>query len=159
MDSSTGWVEYTAISKAPAEAVGISVRARFNRTSMGTAWFDDFSVEELTFVATAVNESPLANRDNKIPVKYTLIQNYPNPFNPTTMIGYQLPEISHVTLSIYNIMGQKVATLVDRTEAGGSYHVIWNGKSSTGESLPSGIYFYQLRTKSFTMIKKMTLMK
>jgi len=158
-DSSSGWTEYMAISKAPEEAVGISVRARFNNASMGYAWFDDFSVEELTFIPTAVKESPLANSKTNIPTKYALYQNYPNPFNPTTEITYQLPKFNHVDVSIYNVMGQKIATLVNKTQAAGTYRVLWNGKSETGESMPSGIYFYKLQTNDYRLVKKMTLMK
>jgi hypothetical protein len=88
------------------------------------------------------------------PVVYHLSQNYPNPFNPLTTINYQLPVTSDVELSVYNLVGQKVARLVSERQAAGTYRIDWNA----GE-LPSGIYLYKLQAGSFTQIRKMTLIK
>ena len=85
---------------------------------------------------------------------YSLRQNYPNPFNPATTITYQIPERSFVTLKVYDILGNEVATLVNEEKPAGSYEVEWNALS-----LPSGIYFYQLRANNFIESKKMILLK
>lgn len=95
-----------------------------------------------------------------IPTEFTLEQNYPNPFNPTTNIRFSLPKTSVVSLVIYNALGQKVATLIEGKEFNaGNYNYTWNGKDSNGNNLSSGIYFYQLNTKDFSVTKKMMLLK
>ena len=94
--------------------------------------------------------------DNEIisPQEFDIDQNYPNPFNPTTTIKYQIPELSFVTLKVYDVLGNEIATLVNEEKPVGSYEVEFN---ATG--LPSGIYFYRLQAGSFVETKKMVLMK
>ncbi len=94
------------------------------------------------------------NNGNVIPLSYGLLQNYPNPFNPSTVIRYQLAGGSHVTLTVYNVLGEEVATLVNEIEGSGNYTVTLDGFK-----LPSGVYFYRLKAGPFTQIKKMLLMK
>jgi hypothetical protein len=94
----------------------------------------------------------------KAPNVFSLEQNYPNPFNPSTMISYQLAVNSNVTLKVYDVLGNEVATLVDEYRQSGKYEVDFN--SSSIKHLPSsGIYFYQLRAGSFVETKKMVLLK
>jgi hypothetical protein len=88
------------------------------------------------------------------PVDYTLAQNFPNPFNPTTEILFSLKKAGHTTLTIYNIVGQKVETLVDRNMPMGQHQITFRAGN-----LPSGVYFYRLRSGDFTKVKKMMLMK
>lgn len=111
-------------------------------------------------VATEVKES---ERIKPIPSGYTLLQNYPNPFNATTVIRYQLSadggRPSTVNLKIYNILGQKVITLVNRRQRPGNYEVIWDGRDRWGNPLPSGIYFYLLKVGNLSFSRKMLLMK
>jgi hypothetical protein len=85
---------------------------------------------------------------------YYLSQNYPNPFNPSTIIGYQLPISSNVTLKVYDLLGREVATLVDEYRPAGSYEVEFNASDLT-----SGIYFYKLQTDNYIETKKMILLK
>ncbi len=92
--------------------------------------------------------------DNKIPRHYELFQNYPNPFNPLTTIKYDIVKSGRVELVIFNVLGQKVATLVNKNQSVGSYNVTFNALH-----LPSGIYYYRLKTKNFTKVKKMILLK
>ncbi len=96
------------------------------------------------------------NNDNRqeIPLKFSLKQNYPNPFNPSTTISFNLPEASNVRLEIFNILGQKVATLVKGFEHAGAYKVQWNAGR-----FASGIYFYKLSANNFSQVKKMILLK
>lgn len=90
----------------------------------------------------------------KVPGKFELAQNYPNPFNPSTAIHYSLPNSSHVVLQIYNVVGQKVATLVDQQQRAGEYDVIFNA-----DSFASGVYFYSLQAGNYRSVKKMMLLK
>jgi hypothetical protein len=90
-----------------------------------------------------------------IPDKYSLEQNYPNPFNPGTTIGFSLPEnVKNVKLSVYNILGEKVAELVNGSMQAGRYQYQWNATD-----FASGTYIYELRTEKFVSIKKMILLK
>ncbi|RMD94050.1 MAG: DNRLRE domain-containing protein [Calditrichaeota bacterium] len=94
-----------------------------------------------------------------LPEKFSLEQNYPNPFNPTTIIRFALPDESHVRLEIYNILGQKVRTLVNEVMAGGVHAVEWDGLSDHGQSLVSGVYIYRLQTPKFIRAKKMLIVR
>jgi hypothetical protein len=93
-------------------------------------------------------------KEPQIPQKFMLYQNYPNPFNPSTTISYDLPIRAHVRLTIYNILGQEVATLVNNEQEPGRYNVKFDASG-----LPSGIYFYTLQTPYFTKTNKMVLVK
>lgn len=93
------------------------------------------------------------------PKVFKLAQNYPNPFNPSTMIIYQLPISSEVGLSIYNILGQKVITLVSDKQEAGYYKIEWNGLNQSNQLVSSGIYFLQLKTKHFIQTIKMILQR
>jgi len=96
---------------------------------------------------------------NNLPGEYSLSQNYPNPFNPTTSISFNLPVAGHVELAVYNLLGQKVATVIDGTLAAGQHEVIWNGSDQNGVAVSSGVYFYRLKSATFNQTRKMTLMK
>ena len=93
------------------------------------------------------------------PDVYALYQNYPNPFNPVTKITYQLPEESYVAVTIYNLAGQKVTTLVDGRRSGGFHAVDWYGENSKGESVASGLYFFRIEAENFSKTLKMLLLK
>jgi hypothetical protein len=90
----------------------------------------------------------------KTPVSYRLDQNYPNPFNPTTMISYQLPKTSEVKLSVYNLSGQKMATLVSQIQQAGYHQVEWDAGG-----LASGIYYFLIKAGEFKQVKKMVLLR
>jgi Outer membrane protein Omp28/Secretion system C-terminal sorting domain len=94
------------------------------------------------------------SNNNKIPVSYTLSQNYPNPFNPTTNIKFSLPKDGNVSLKIYDMVGNEVATYLDGFVKAGEYNA-----EIDGSNLASGVYFYRLTTPEFTDTKKMTLVK
>jgi parallel beta-helix repeat protein len=93
------------------------------------------------------------------PGDYSLTQNYPNPFNPHTVIEYTLPKSAAVNLTIYNIIGQKVRTLVDEYQTAGYKTVHWDGTDEAGNQLASGIYLCRIQAGEFTDVKKMILMK
>ncbi len=88
-----------------------------------------------------------------------LLQNYPNPFNPNTTIKFSLPEESVVTLSIYNVKGQRVKQLVSEEMAAGQHTVVWNGTDKSNKSVASGLYFYKLTSDDETVMRKMLLLK
>jgi hypothetical protein len=93
------------------------------------------------------------------PKTFTLFQNMPNPFNPETQISYNLTKDSQVSVTIYNLLGQKVKTLFEGYQSTGIQTLIWNGRNDQGEQLSSGIYFYRLQADNIVETKKMTLMK
>jgi len=113
------------------------------------SYFDLVSVEKIGEVVVSTN-----NFNHLYPDNYILFQNYPNPFNPRTMINYQLPMTSAVELSIYNLLGQKVATLVNERKRAGRHQVEWNAGD-----FASGVYLYRLTAGDFQQIKKMVLIK
>jgi hypothetical protein len=125
--------------------------------SVGTWWFRlkqidfdgtiHFAPEVMVETATGVDGSSL-------PKVFALYQNYPNPFNPTTTLRYDVPRQSHVTLKVYNVLGQEVATLVNEQQVAGSYRIEWN---ATG--FASGIYLCRLEAESFIGIRKMAVIK
>jgi hypothetical protein len=96
----------------------------------------------------------ISNNNNEIPKEFKLYHNYPNPFNPATMIKFDVPKPSEVSLVLYNTIGQELLTLVNSHFAPGSYIVEWNAAN-----FPSGVYFYRITAGSFTDIKKMVLIK
>jgi len=89
-----------------------------------------------------------------IPTEYSLTDAYPNPFNASAKIGFALPENANVRLEVFNMMGQKVTTLVDKPMEAGSHSIIWDASNNS-----SGIYFYRLTTEKFTSTKRVSLVK
>jgi len=94
-----------------------------------------------------------------VPVEFALHENYPNPFNPTTTLRFDLPEVSDVTLTIYNMLGQKVRTFNYQNTSAGYHSVKWNATNDLGEQVGAGVYLYQLQTKDFVKTRKMVLLK
>jgi hypothetical protein len=110
-------------------------------------WF-----ENIVDPPTAIGDDPS--------FKNSLAQNYPNPFNPQTTIAFSLKENAHVSLKVYNVAGQLVRTLVNENRVAGVYtDVQWDGRSDSGSLVSSGVYFYKLVSKNFSMTKKMVLLK
>ncbi len=96
---------------------------------------------------------------NVLPTKFALNQNYPNPFNPTTTISYALPKQEHVKLYIYNMLGQKVTELVNKSQVAGNYSVVWDARDINGLAVSSGVYFFRIEAGTFTRTNKMILLK
>lgn len=106
-------------------------------------------------VATAVRDNSQA-----VPTNFVLQQNFPNPFNPSTQITYSLPQATHVQLTIFNIQGQKIRTLVNDFQTAGTKSVTWNGLDDQGLEITSGVYFFRLKAgNEFQKTKKMIFMK
>ncbi len=97
--------------------------------------------------------------ESEVPASFSLSQNHPNPFNSKTAIEYSLPKESQVKIAIYNILGQRVKTLVDQGKSRGHQRVFWDGKNEKGKSVSSGIYLYRMETEGFVETKKMLYLK
>ena len=91
--------------------------------------------------------------------KYSLNNNYPNPFNPVTTLRYDLPENGHVNITIYDMLGRQVKTLINQTQDAGYKSVIWNATNDYGKPVSAGIYLYQIQTGEYISTKKMVLLK
>ncbi len=94
------------------------------------------------------------NLNTNLPSSFDLRQNYPNPFNPSTIISFSIPKSSHVTLTVFNLLGQKIKTLVDQEKSAGTYNVNFDAKG-----LSSGIYFYRIKAGDYYRVRKMLLLK
>ncbi len=109
---------------------------------------DKSSLEKLTFSRIILNEFEYdvskIESNTLIPKTFRIHQNYPNPFNPVTNIKYELPNTGNVTLKIYNLLGQEVKTLVNKTQASGFYKLQWDGRNNNNILVSSGVYFYKI---------------
>jgi len=94
-----------------------------------------------------------------LPKTFALHQNYPNPFNPITTIKFDLPKDCHVKIQIFNILGQKVKTLIDDRQEAGYKAINWNGLNDAGNQVASGTYIYMIKAADFNKTKRMTLIK
>jgi Secretion system C-terminal sorting domain len=115
----------------------------------GFTAFGSFTVGRLGGITS------VGNTASDIPKEFSLEQNYPNPFNPSTVISYDLPKESRVSLKIYSMLGQEVATLVDEVKGAGSYTATFSAQSG----FASGVYFYRIQAGDFVSVKKMMLLK
>jgi len=94
-----------------------------------------------------------------IPTEFALHENYPNPFNPTTTLRFDLPEVSSITLTIYNMLGQRVKTFNMNDTPAGFHSIKWNATNDYGDPVGAGVYLYQLRANQFVKTRKMVLLK
>jgi hypothetical protein len=139
------------VGNAPARRVGhfLLNEVAADMTEDGWALFDASVYWAMSYEPVAVK-----NLNHDIPTNYMLYDNYPNPFNPMTNIVFSIPKQTHVRISVWNALGEKIATLVDETKPAGNHPVTFNASD-----ISSGLYFYRLETGSHTLTKKMLLMK
>ena len=97
--------------------------------------------------------------DDELPVEFALYQNHPNPFNPSTTINFTLPESGHATLTVFNLAGQTVRTLVDEPMAAGNHTIVWDGRDDAGNAVAAGVYLTQLNAGGRVAAGKMVLVK
>jgi hypothetical protein len=126
------------------------------RSYAGLVGTDGLPLGDLRYYPDLVS---VEENSNSVPNDFQLLQNYPNPFNPSTIIRFNLNKSGYVKLSVFNLLGEKVITLVDDVKNAGSHFVTWNGKNSAGVSVPAGIYFYKLEMENNIQVKKMMLLK
>ena len=145
------------------DADGKTDIAMVSRSAGGTGYDSLFVLYNLGGFngTTGVRQQPAGEN----PQGFTLSQNYPNPFNPSTRIEYALPVLGHVTIKIYNILGQEIRTLVDEEQMSGHHAVEWNGVSAEGFSVSTGVYFYRIEARlpdgqfAFSSVKRMLRLK
>ena len=110
-------------------------------------------------VGDGFNTMPLSREARPTPEEYSLSDAYPNPFNPTTTLSFCVKTEGYINLSIYDITGRLVSTLVDGNMERGYHSMVWNGLDSNGNAVSSGMYFYALQGEGVYITKKMMLMK
>jgi hypothetical protein len=107
----------------------------------------------IQLILTGVTTTGVEAVENQIPTTFSVSQNYPNPFNPTTMIQYQLPKASIVSLKVFNTLGEEISVLVNEYKEAGAYQAQWNANA------PSGVYYYRLQAGGYVETKKMMLLR
>ncbi|MCK4271355.1 T9SS type A sorting domain-containing protein, partial [bacterium] len=122
-----------------------------------TYWYQ---LQSIDFQGQTRTYGPVsATPTEALPHTYRLSQNYPNPFNPQTWISYQLPELSSVTVKIYNVRGQLVKTLLDGEQTPGIHRLLWDGRDHSEVPLASGVYFCRMKSNSHAQTVKMVLLR
>ncbi len=120
------------------------------------------SLGTMTFTLVSVPEGPTAVVEAQTgdePADFELAQNYPNPFNSGTAIGFALPAAAEVELSVHDLLGQQVATLIQGRRPAGAYTALWDGRHQSGQDLASGLYFYRLRAGQQVQTRKLLLLR
>jgi hypothetical protein len=120
----------------------------------------EYGVNDKTYIysTSALTSSAKISKDD-IPNNYKLSQNYPNPFNPSTTIEYEISKPENVKINIYDVTGRLLKEIVNEQRNTGKYSIVWNGKDSSGNTVASGNYFYQIISGDFVQAKKMILLK
>ncbi len=122
---------------------------------VGVSGSDNLVIKGSNFFNLKSQQStPVNSKTNKLPLSYSLMQNYPNPFNPVTRIEYSIPTEGYVSISIYNMLGEKVKQLVDETKSPGNYFIDWDASGFS-----SGIYFYNIKSGNYSESRKLTLLR
>ena len=126
----------------------------FYRVAANIGFWTDYSN-----VASVIIENVSIVGDNDIPIVYKVHQNHPNPFNPVTMLQYDLPEDGFVNITIYNMMGRQINTLVSGQQNAGYKSIQWNATNNIGQPVSAGLYLYTIQAGNFRQTKKMVLLK
>ncbi len=115
----------------------------------------------VTTLVGEIDEPVLVNVEEKkmLPTEFQLYQNYPNPFNPTTTLCFSIPNSTQTSLVIYNLLGQRVRTLVNHSMAAGQHQIFWDGTNDAGRQVSSGVYFYRIVAGEFIATKKCVLLR
>ncbi len=156
-EATQDWTKYAVLYWAGDDVMGASIRARFNNLVQGEVWYDDFCIRQVNVPDVAVEDGPWAVGQSTIPDRFELGQNFPNPFNSSTKIAYMLPQAGHVTLEVYNLLGQRVAVVFDGFQPAGMQTISMDA-SQLG-NMATGMYFYRLATPAGAAVKKMTYIK
>lgn len=167
----------TGVIAAGSDAIAILHFSQNNLAALDTAMLVDTSVSPAggllfgdtsaitlgyrpVFVAGVIAKGvAISERGGVLPREFELLQNYPNPFNPSTVLSIALPEAAHVSLDIYNLLGQRVIRLYDAPAPAGYLDIVWNGKDRFGSTVGSGVYFYRVTAGTFSRVRKMVLLK
>jgi len=149
----------TAGIESPAERNGIQYNFNGEYPASACGLHNGLVIRFTTDPPELITSVPQPAQEPLVPREYVLDQNYPNPFNPSTIIRFGLPEPGLVRLTLFNILGQRVVTLVDERQEAGYHQIVWDGRDQGGGLCAAGVYFYQLRAGDFVTTKKMVLLK
>ena len=143
------------------ENEGIEMEATYLNNTDEIVEFGLLSVDEMMIVFGLYFTGEQLNNDvqNTLPQSPLLHSNFPNPFNPNTLLRYDLPQSGMVNISIHDMMGRKIKTLVNSAQSAGYKTIQWNGTNDNNKSVSAGLYLYTIQTGNFTQTKKMVLLK
>tara|TARA_B100000686_G_C16466284_1_gene799696 strand:- start:73 stop:852 length:780 start_codon:yes stop_codon:yes gene_type:complete len=140
--------------------VGDAIDLRLYSSDKGEELFVDVELDNSQYGVGPLSSGTVSVTDMlAVPEDFVLSQNYPNPFNPTTTISFSVPTEGNVVVSIYDITGRLVNTLVNKNMTSGYHSVVWEGSDMTGESVSAGLYIYSLQAEGVSLTRKMVLMK
>ena len=143
----------------PVSGRGLLAELDFRLLGTGTETVFDLSEGYVATSGDAVRRVVQLGSARLVPRQYALFANFPNPFNPSTSIEYALPEAATVELAVFDILGQRVRTLISGRQVAGFYRLAWDGRDRAGRAVASGVYFYRLATADFDQTRKMTLIR
>ena len=152
MTQQAGTVVLANLSTAPFLPLALEFRALLPRVNSAL-------VPSLEAVATDFSEGQVDLSIQRLPQAFALRPNFPNPFNPSTTIQYALPELAPVALTIYDLHGQRVRTLVQQEQTAGYYQMRWDGRDAQDRAVGSGVYLYRLEVDNFVQTRRMMLLK
>lgn len=133
---------------------GFGVRGTVGQTVVFKSSAESFDAAHGYWYNPYTTVTDISDNGEQSPISHRLDQNYPNPFNPSTTIQFAIPARSHVSLVVYDVAGHRVATLVNRELDRGVYSEVFNARD-----LATGVYFYRLRTESFSQTRKLVILK
>ena len=141
-------------------AVGDAIDLRLYSAQTGEEMKVDMNLDNTEYGIGILSSGTVEVMDMlAVPEEYHLTQNYPNPFNPTTTISFSIPSEGHVQVSVYDITGRLITSLVDGNLSEGYHDVIWDGTDMFGSNVSAGLYIYSLQTEGVSLTRKMVLMK
>ena len=141
-----GWVNNNCVTVSGCDWIADSI-------DYSNAFFD--SIDNCNESCSTISNDEIT----QIPTTFVVHQNYPNPFNPITTLRYDLPEQATVNITIYNMLGREVKTLINQTQGAGYMSVIWDATDEYGKPVSTGIYLYQIQAGGYISTKKMVLLK
>ncbi|NOZ63266.1 MAG: T9SS type A sorting domain-containing protein [Calditrichaeota bacterium] len=142
----TAWVTFAILAGDNLSQIKSNARAARDKALL-VGWTD---------VLTGVGNK---NAEKQQPTDFVVWQNYPNPFNPSTTIRFSVPELSRVSVKVYNMLGQEIATLMNKNQTPGAYKISWDGKDDSGKQVAGGIYFYRVEAGEFHKTMKMLVLR
>jgi hypothetical protein len=152
VDGGVSWTDITG--DLPQTSAPVRIREMYQINSELILPMNDFSGLGYSIYRRTLDVLSVRSLPDRSPSTFSLSQNYPNPFNPTTTIEFSIPIASYVSLKIFNVLGQEVASPVNENLVAGQYSVDWNA-----DNVPSGTYFVRLTAGIFSEMKKILLLK
>jgi len=136
------------------QSASITLISSVGEPFVGFSRIGSTSIRSGSLFRNAVIVTGLRESNDQLPLKYALYQNYPNPFNPSTTVRYDLPKATFVTLTIFDLLGRQISTIVEEEKPAGTYQV-----NVYVPNLPSGVYFYRIQARDFVKTKKFVLLR